>query len=252
MGDGIGALIPTGFADEFPVDAREVYAQLGLTMDFSDWIKLTIRRLELSERIDFVSRFTGNQTGRGGDRRSVAYFLTQNAAKRIQIAARGEAGDAAREGAVKLHDHVEALRAPTDDEIIAKAHEILQGRVKALAERVDELEPRAEIADRLTRADGDMSLMDAARRLGLPPRGFISRLCQDGILHGHVRDRRPRAELMKAGYFVVRSVCAGCWPDGRDRVVGQTMVTVSGLAWLVGRYASQRSLTSTRLTSSTN
>lgn len=235
-GRGIDALIPTTDALDFPVDARELHEALGLTMDFSDWIKATIERLKMSERIDFVcSRSTGSN-GRGGHNR-VDYRLSQNAAKQIQIAARGEVGAAARAGAVKLHDHVESIQAPSEDEIILRAQQILQSRVQALTAQVAELAPRAEVADRLTRAEGDMSLMDAGRRLGFGPRAFVARLACEGIIHGHVRDRRPRADLLKAGYFVVRSVCVGTWPDGRDRVVGQTMVTVPGLAWLVGRYS---------------
>jgi phage anti-repressor protein/phage antirepressor YoqD-like protein len=224
--------------EPFSVDARELQRLLGHGRDFTNWIKYMIERLGLSEGADF-SPFLAKSTG---GRPATEYRLTQSAAKRIQIAARGEVGDAARDGAVKLHDHVESIQAPSDDEIILRAQQILQTRVAALTSRVAELEPRAEIADRLTAAEGDMSLSDAARRLGFGPRWFIARLACEGVIHGHVRMRRPRADLLKAGFFVVRSVQIGTWPDGSPRFEGQTMVTYAGLSWMAGKYQTGKAL----------
>jgi anti-repressor protein len=229
----VSALIPERLDT---VDARELHASLGLTKDFSTWFKATVERLALVEGFDFVSCSPSKGSESHGGQNRIDYKLSQHAAKRIQASAKGDVGEAAREGLVKLHDHVEAILAPSEDEIILRAQQILQSRVKALTEQVAELQSRAEIADRLTRAEGEMSLSDAARRLGFGPRTFIAKLACEGILHGHVRYRRPRADALKAGYFVVRSVEIGEWPDGSPRFEGQTMVTYAGLSWLSGRY----------------
>lgn len=218
--------------EPFTVDARELHANLGFTKDFSTWFWETARRINLKQGDDFSPRKGGSTGGRP----RVEFGLTQRAAKRIQIHAVGEAGMAAREGAVKLHDHVEAVQAPTDDEIILRAQQILQSRVQALTERVAELEPRAEIADRLTAAEGDVSISEAARRIGIGARALFVLLRAEHVLFGSGDNARPYAEQIDAGRFRVRTLVVGCHPDGRDRIKGQTMATAKGLVWLAQRY----------------
>jgi anti-repressor protein len=220
--------------DPFPVDARELHRFLQIGKDFSAWIQIILEKFMFVKDLDWIdSPLRGNQSkGRGGDRRSIEYRFTHSAAKRIQLAARGEVGDAARDGAVRLHDHVESMRAPTDDEILLRAHEILTGRCKALTERVAELEPRAAVADRLTAAKGDVSITEAARRLEMRASDLFDWLRREHVIFGDGDDVRPYADQRDLGNFVVRSVLIGRWPDGSDRIKGQTMVTPRGLGWL--------------------
>lgn len=77
----------------------------------------------------------------------------------------------------------------TDDELIHRALEVSARRVAELTTRVAELEPKAEVADRILTADGDLSVRDAAQSLtragiktgagrlfgALEQRGWISR-----------------------------------------------------------------------------
>ena len=58
-----------------------------------------------------------------------------------------------------------AIPALTEDELIHQALAITARRVETLTERVAELEPKAEVADRLLDADGDLSVRDAAQAL---------------------------------------------------------------------------------------
>lgn len=53
----------------------------------------------------------------------------------------------------------------TDDELIHRALEVSARRVAELSEKVAELEPKAEVADRLLDAEGDLSVRDAAQAL---------------------------------------------------------------------------------------
>lgn len=53
----------------------------------------------------------------------------------------------------------------TEDEIVHQALAITARRVEELTERVAELEPKAEVADRLLNAEGDLSVRDAAQAL---------------------------------------------------------------------------------------
>lgn len=53
----------------------------------------------------------------------------------------------------------------SDDEIVHQALAITARRVEELTERVAELEPKAEVADRFLNAEGDLSVRDAAQSL---------------------------------------------------------------------------------------
>lgn len=53
----------------------------------------------------------------------------------------------------------------SEDEIVHQALSITAKRVEALTARVAELEPKAEVADRLLEAEGDLSVRDAAQAL---------------------------------------------------------------------------------------
>ncbi len=53
----------------------------------------------------------------------------------------------------------------SEDEIVHQALAITARRVEELTERVAELEPKAEVADKLLNAEGDLSVRDAAQSL---------------------------------------------------------------------------------------
>ena len=67
------------------VNARELHAFLEVKKDFSNWIKKQIERARLVEGRDFIvitgSPKRANQDSWGGDRRSIDYYLTIEAAK---------------------------------------------------------------------------------------------------------------------------------------------------------------------------
>ena len=65
-----------------------LHNSLGAGRDFSTWIKDRIEKYGFTECRDyhiFDSPDLGNQTGRGGDRRSVNYYLSLSMAKEIAI-----------------------------------------------------------------------------------------------------------------------------------------------------------------------
>nr|WP_165965000.1 phage antirepressor KilAC domain-containing protein [Mycobacterium eburneum] len=86
----------------------------------------------------------------------------------------------------------------TDDEIVHQALAISARRVETLTARVAELEPKAEVADKLLDADGDLSVRDAAQSL-----------TRAGIKVG---ERRLFGSLEKLQKWIGRS------GDGRYRV----------------------------------
>ncbi|MGI5222992.1 BRO family protein [Nocardia sp. CA-290969] len=67
--------------------------------------------------------------------------------------------------AIRKTGNYSTAPALTEDELIHRALEVSARRVAVLTERVAELEPKAEVADKLLTADGDLSVRDAAQAL---------------------------------------------------------------------------------------
>ena len=85
------------------VNARKLHAFLGVGKDFSTWIKDRIAKFGFLEGQDYVciegfdSPALGNQSRRGGDRRSKDYHLTLDMAKELAMIERTPQGKAARQ-----------------------------------------------------------------------------------------------------------------------------------------------------------
>ncbi|MBU2842583.1 antA/AntB antirepressor family protein [Acidithiobacillus thiooxidans] len=86
-------------------NARDLHAFLGIRRDFAHWIRDHIRQFGFIEGQDFVTfspldEFDfiklGNQSGRGGDRRSKEYALTLNMARELCMLSRTPKGKQAR------------------------------------------------------------------------------------------------------------------------------------------------------------
>lgn len=70
------------------VNARNLHEKLGVSRDFSNWIKDRIEKYDFQEGQDYMkidSPNLANQTGRGGDRRSIDYFLSIDMAKELSM-----------------------------------------------------------------------------------------------------------------------------------------------------------------------
>ena len=81
------------------VDARVLHAFLDVRRDFSNWIKGRIEEFGFERGVDFIwfdSPNPANQTTRGGDRRSIDYFLTIDMAKELAMVERTAKGRQAR------------------------------------------------------------------------------------------------------------------------------------------------------------
>lgn len=79
-------------------DARALHAFLGVGKRFASWIQERIEEYGFVENQDFVIDFPnlGNQTGRGGDRRSKDYRLSLDMAKELSMVERNDKGREAR------------------------------------------------------------------------------------------------------------------------------------------------------------
>ena len=84
------------------VNARELHGFLGVDTRFNDWLSRRIEEYEFVEGKDFVL-ITQNRVikGRGGDRRSVEYFLSLDMAKELAMVEKTEKGKEARRYFIK-------------------------------------------------------------------------------------------------------------------------------------------------------
>lgn len=101
------------------VNARELHDQLKVGKDFSNWIKDRIDQCQLIENVDYVLvRQNGRiNSGRGGDRRSINYFLSIDAAKHLAMMERNEIGKQVRQWFIQAEKYARSLEV----EEIAKA-----------------------------------------------------------------------------------------------------------------------------------
>jgi len=76
------------------VDARTLHGKLEVKRDFSSWIKARLKKYNFINGIDYLidSPIRGNQTGRGGNRRSKDYILTTDVAKELCMVENNELG----------------------------------------------------------------------------------------------------------------------------------------------------------------
>jgi phage antirepressor YoqD-like protein/phage anti-repressor protein len=237
------ALIPTS-DDRFPVDARELHANLGLTMKFADWILATIERYRLAAGIDFIGfRSTGNQTGRGGDRRSVDYRLSQNAAKIIQAGAKGEIGAAVQSGLVEAHGKLEQIAEvwKNDDALALEVLRRLSARVARAEAQVLQLTPKAETYDAIMSSEDLLSIAAVSNIVSRPghPMGEIRlfRFLREQRVLQH--SNHPYQEHIDAERFVVRET-EWTGTDGTVHVKCQTLVTQKGVEFIRRRLDSAR------------
>jgi len=101
----------------------------------------------------------------------------------------------------------------------------------ALEYKVDQLSPRAAVADRLTGADGLMSIRDAAKSLKKKEKAFVVWLLENKWLYRDMKGRlRGRSE--KTPKYVDHKVTPIPTIDDADKVSLQAMITPAGLTRL--------------------
>lgn len=96
------------------VNARDLHAFLGVGKDFTTWVKDRIEQHGFVENQDFIidSPILGNQSGRGGDRRSREYHFTVEAAKHVAMAEHTPRGKEARDYFIECERVARSVKVP--------------------------------------------------------------------------------------------------------------------------------------------
>ena len=187
-------LIPILFADVGgeqiqTCNARELHSFLDVGKDFSTWIKDRIKKYDFIEGVDFAkidSPVSGNQ--RGGDRRSIEYYISLSMAKELSMVERNAKGKEARLYFIECERVAKeatsfALPDFTNPAIAArewaKQYELRQ----ALEHKVKQDAPKIDFAEAVTASDAEHTITEAAKVLSIRPRKFFDWLRANGFIY---------------------------------------------------------------------
>lgn len=187
-------LIPILFADVGgeqiqTCNARELHSFLDVGKDFSTWIKDRIKKYDFIEGVDFAkidSPVSGSQ--RGGDRRSIEYYISLSMAKELSMVERNAKGKEARLYFIECERVAKeatsfALPDFTNPAIAArewaKQYELRQ----ALEHKVKQDAPKIDFAEAVTASDAEHTITEAAKVLSIRPRKFFDWLRANGFIY---------------------------------------------------------------------
>lgn len=162
------------------VNARQLHASLGVSKDFSDWMKSQIDRAGLVENEDFGLLPQKGENPKVG-RPAIEYALTLDAAKHVAMLSATEAGRQVRRYFIEAE---KALRQPTailtksdlarmvieSEAELEKARALIAENAVALSEARTEivtLKPDANYARAVLMASNCLTSTEVAKRLGL-------------------------------------------------------------------------------------
>lgn len=222
-------LIPT-------VNARDLHNFLELGKDFSNWVKNQIARARLVENRDYIKVAEKGELSKTGQTR-LEYYLTIEASKHISMMSGADKGFEVRDYFLECERQAkqiapqfqipqtlpEALRLAAN---LAEKNETLEALNSQLA-------PKAEIAERITAADGYMTLTDTAKILQVRPREFSRWLQAHRWIYKRPGSRSliPYQEKIQAGYLELKCVLIPSAED-QERTFSQTIFLPKGITKL--------------------
>lgn len=220
------------------VNARDLHDFLEVGKDFSTWIKDRIEQYGFDEGQDYAvfdSPESGNQTGRGGDRRSKLYAISLSMAKELAMVERNDKGKQARQYFIECERRAQAPRDPMQvlNDPVAMRGLLLtySEKVLALESTVAEQAPKVDALDRIAAAEGSLCMRDAAKALQVRPSDLKNWLIVNRWIYGRpghsgwlaYQDRIQQGVLCHKVSTVLREDCT-------EKIVEQVRITPKGLA----------------------
>ena len=219
------------------VNARELHDALEVGKDFSNWIKDRIEKYGFVENIDYVkidSPKLANQ--RGGDRRSIDYYISLSMGKELAMVERTPKGREVRLYFIRCEKELQEVkqRMPalpdfTNPAIAARAWAEQYEKNLMLLEQAKIDTPKAQWCDRVIAANEHMTVTQAAKTLGFPPRKLKDYLRKIGFIYANADT--PMQDQIKTGRAVLR-YAHYTTSDGNPVEKPYTHITSKGLKWL--------------------
>lgn len=174
------------------VNARELWQRLGSKQDFSTWVKKRIADTQAIEGVDFViSKLIPQKNGiaKGGDLRSIEYFINIDIAKEFAMLERNAIGQAIRRYFIecerRLQQCAHLIPQSYADALLECAR--LEGERERLAKEAQENAPLVAHAKAIAITDGILMA------------DFAKLLCKNGV---NVGQNRLFKWLRSEGYLM--------------------------------------------------
>lgn len=213
------------------VNARELHLFLAVGKHFGTWITDRIEQFGFVENQDFVVLPEIGKNPSGG-RPSKEYALTLDMAKELSMVERNEKGKQARQYFIECERRAQnPLSVLSDPAAMRNLLLTYTEKVLTLEHKVDELKPRAAVADRITVAEGRLCIREAAKALKMPERKLVFWLLENKWLY---RDQkgRLRGYADKTPRYIEHKITPIPTDEDADKVSLQAMITPAGLTRL--------------------
>jgi anti-repressor protein len=200
------------------ISARELHLFLDIETKFYDWCK---RMFEYGfiENTDYSKISIDNQ--------QVDYALGLDCAKEIAMIQRNEKGKIARQYFIEVEKKYKQNNLPASYLDALKALVASEEQKQLIEARNLELEPKAEVYDKLSNGINLLTFNDAAKSLGYG-RNTLMKILRDRMILRH--NNTPYQRYIDSEYFEVKitPISIGQFLKNQN----QTYVTAKGLIWL--------------------
>lgn len=209
------------------VNARDLHSFLEVGKDFSNWIKDRIESFGFVENQDFAIFANSGEKGRPAKE----YALTLDMAKELSMVERNEKGKQARQYFIECERRAQnPLSVLSDPAAMRNLLLTYTEKVLTLEHKVDELAPRAAVADRIAISDGLYNLTHAAKIVGKAPRLFNQELHKMGWIYrmGVKGPWTGYGDKVKSG-LVAHKMHSFEHSDGTPDTAAQVFITAKGM-----------------------
>lgn len=176
------------------VSARELHEGLRVRRDYTTWIKGRIDKYGFEENIDYIV-FTKNGENPKGGRPQSDYIITLDMAKELSMVENNDLGKQFRKYFIDCEKKLRSQNSLTPQEQLAlqlfnggldaiTAHQkLLELETKPLLEKIEEQQPKVQIADERLSKNGCYTITEINRSLGLK-RGRLTKWAREqGYIH---------------------------------------------------------------------
>lgn len=220
------------------VNARDLHAFLEVGKVFGAWIVDRIAQYGFMQGQDFEV-FEGlsvpeSESAKARPQKTKEYAISIDMAKELSMVERNAKGKQARAYFLECERRAKDPAAALNNPAMLR-HLLLENveKVLALEAEVQELAPKANSYEHLTRRDGTFCLTDAAKSIGMRPKDFIQWMQANKWIYrragnGHWVGYQPK---IQAGLLDHR-VDEVTRSDGSSKITEQVRVTAKGMARL--------------------
>jgi anti-repressor protein len=205
------------------VGARELHSKLEIDTPFRLWFP-RMCEYGFAEGKDYTPyKFVHPQN----QQEITDYRLILSMAKEIAMIQRTDQGRAIRQYLISVE---EAWNTP--ELIAARALKWADGQLKLKDARIAELEPKAEVLDKITATASDISVRELAAVLALPQLGqnnLFQKLRNDGYIDGY---NRPYRKYIESGIMYEKEY----YVPQLDATKTQLRITQKGVAYFARKY----------------